>query len=65
MFPYTGNTTYQLGLILLPAELSELAQIDSITLLEPGMMIHEDDDCQPFPDQMFDITVGGKCCVYY
>ena len=46
-------------------ELSELAQIDCITLLEPGMMIHvyEDDDCQPFPDQMFEITVRGKCRV--
>ena len=33
-------------------ELSELAQIDSITLLEPGMMIYEDDHCQPFPDQI-------------
>ena len=46
-------------------ELSELAHIDSITLLESGMMIYEDDDCRPFPDQMFEITFRGKCRVYY
>ena len=55
------NTSYQLGLVLVPAELSELAQVESMTLLEPGMQMNEDDDCQPFPDPLFDMTVSGKC----
>ena len=65
LFLFPVNSTYQLMLTLIPANIPDLARVSNITLLEPGMMIPEDGECQRFPDQLFDITVGGQFSVSF
>lgn len=54
------TSKYQLGLILVPASLVDLAQVESVSLAQTVIELEEDAECQSLPAPLFDIVIPGK-----